>query len=456
MPRASSPFVYFTHLVIENVRSFADRQELVLSDEKGKPAQWTLIVGENGVGKTTLLQCIAQMKPLPATEPGDEGDADAPSRVEPALNRAEVNEDINALVRAGDEIQLRLEATLSSGTRLDGRGVHAGLIKIGMTIRRHRGDIHDFKAVQYEKKGFQEPLVLGYGAGRHMGLSNSDAVAKADPTRSLFSTAEELYDAEEILYKLDYDRLRKRKGAKRRLDGLKAALTTILPDIASPKDIEIHGPRSLGIGRGMTGVHVRTPYAKVPFSGLSLGYQTVAAWTVDIAWRLFDRYPDSANPLHEPAIVLVDEIDLHLHPHWQRQIRRDLTRYFPNVQFIATAHSPLMAQTYLDANLAVVRREGNHAVILNDPVVIRDWRLDQVITSELFGFDSARPPEIEMKLKRRMALFRKPRRTSAEDAELAALDREIDELPTAETSGDQEAMDVIRRAAKLLPHPAEC
>ena len=84
----------------------------------------------------------------------------------------------------------------------------------------------------------------------------------------------------------------------------------------------------------------------VSLGRLSLGYQTVFAWTLDIAWRLIERYPRSPNPLQEPAIVLVDEIDLHLHPHWQRDIREHLTEQFPRIQFIATAHSPLMAQSF--------------------------------------------------------------------------------------------------------------
>ncbi len=48
--------------------------------------------------------------------------------------------------------------------------------------------------------------------------------------------------------------------------------------------------------------------------GLSLGYRTLIAWMVDFASRLFERYPNSPNPLAEPAVVIVDEIDLHLHP----------------------------------------------------------------------------------------------------------------------------------------------
>ena len=64
MPRRANLPVYFTNLIVENVRSFAQRQELNLVNPDGRPAGWTLIVGENGVGKTTLLQCLARMRPV--------------------------------------------------------------------------------------------------------------------------------------------------------------------------------------------------------------------------------------------------------------------------------------------------------------------------------------------------------------------------------------------------------
>ena len=111
------------------------------------------------------------------------------------------------------------------------------------------------------------------------------------------------------------------------------------------------------------------------------------AWAADIGWRLFAHYPKSARPLNEAAIVLIDEIDLHLHPSWQRARQYLLTQQFPNVQFVATAHSPLIAQAFLDANLAVVVREADHSIIENEPVAIANWRVDQIVTSELFGLE---------------------------------------------------------------------
>ena len=149
--------------------------------------------------------------------------------------------------------------------------------------------------------------------------------------------------------------------------------------------------------------------------------------------------------------MIVDEIDLHLHPRWQREIREHLTSHFPKVQFIATAHSPVMAQSSLGAKLGGCSMAGHdHAVIENDPIAIRDWRLDQVSTSRLFGLESARSPEVEKLQKRRRELVQKRRLSIAEIRELAKLDHRILELPTAESSEDQEAMDIIHQAAELL------
>jgi predicted ATP-binding protein involved in virulence len=167
----------------------------------------------------------------------------------------------------------------------------------------------------------------------------------------------------------------------------------------------------------------------VPLRQLGHGYQTLIAWMVDLASRMVERYPDSVNPLAEPAIVLVDEIDLHLHPTWQRKLIPMLTERFPNTQFIATAHSPLVVQAAGDANLAVLRREGDQVVIDNEVEAIRGWRIDQIYTSELFGVPSARPPEFDEPIKRRKQLLLKAKRSTVEEKELERLTKEVMGMP---------------------------
>jgi len=76
------------------------------------------------------------------------------------------------------------------------------------------------------------------------------------------------------------------------------------------------------------------------FNQLSDGERGMLALVFDIARRLIIAYMHSDNPLEGEAVILIDELDLHLHPKWQRTIVSDLQRTFPNCQFIATTHSP--------------------------------------------------------------------------------------------------------------------
>ena len=78
---------------------------------------------------------------------------------------------------------------------------------------------------------------------------------------------------------------------------------------------------------------------------LSGGYKAVLSVVADIAKRLAVANPDSENPLEEEAVILIDELDLHLHPKWQKSIVDDLKRTFPNCQFIISTHSPFIIQS---------------------------------------------------------------------------------------------------------------
>lgn len=130
-----------------------------------------------------------------------------------------------------------------------------------------------------------------------------------------------------------------------------------------------------------------------------------------------------------------------------------LAEHFPKVQFIETAHSPLMAQVSLDANLIIVQNAGDHALICSDPDTVNDWRLDQVVTSDLFGLRSACPPRVEKIFNRRQELAEKGEKgtlSKEEHVELEDLKRRIRNLPAEMSRDDQAAMDIIRRAAETL------
>lgn len=84
-----------------------------------------------------------------------------------------------------------------------------------------------------------------------------------------------------------------------------------------------------------------------PFNNLSDGYKNMIAMVGDIAWKAIQLNPHlGARAISEtPGVVLIDELDLHLHPLWQRRVIDDLRRTFPRIQFICTTHSPFLIQS---------------------------------------------------------------------------------------------------------------
>lgn len=83
-------------------------------------------------------------------------------------------------------------------------------------------------------------------------------------------------------------------------------------------------------------------------SQLSQGEKSLMALVGDIARRLAIMNPNSENPLSGDGIVLIDEVDMHLHPQWQRSLIERLTSTFPNCQFILSTHSPLVISDHKD------------------------------------------------------------------------------------------------------------
>lgn len=443
---------YLTRLSLTDVKSFKGERILDVCAADGRLARWTLILGDNGVGKTTLLQCIGHLAPFRNTKDYD-GKKRPTFFIEP-YGGDEVKT-IEQLARHGSH-HVRLEARFVAAGKL-GEPVteHCMPFANWIDLTRKANKTITFNASESKDVIKSDPLVIGYGAGRKIGRNNLEHLVAAGSLASLFDDHAELVDAEELLQQLDHAYLRvKGKGPVARQNTvMKQMLAALMPDIGSADHIVVYGPSPV-TRKGKVGVHAITPYGEVAFNDLSFGYQTMAAWLADIAYRLFRHYPDSNNPLLMPAIVLVDEIDLHLHPTWQRQLRDRLAKYFPAVQFIATAHSPLMAQAYMSENLAVVRRDGDHVEIENEPRTVAGWRLDEVITSDLFGLETPFSPDVERLLDEQRELGAVAHRSPKQEARLRELDQQLRDLPQERDERDSRAMEIIRRAAAHLEKKA--
>jgi len=95
---------------------------------------------------------------------------------------------------------------------------------------------------------------------------------------------------------------------------------------------------------------------RIPINQLSDGYKSTISLVADIAYRMAVLNPQLLGNIcrETKGVILIDEIDLHLHPSWQQRILGDLTSIFPNVQFIVTTHAPAVINTIKSDNLIIL------------------------------------------------------------------------------------------------------
>lgn len=390
----TSNSIYIQSIEIEQLRSFGSKQTIVFA-KNNELSMWNVIIGDNGIGKTSVLRALSLM-------------------LFSAYGKKEwlkyVN--IDSFVRNLENPPFVRIYTKEKGISEKGE--------------QSRTEINfDFKdkllLSHYFKGGYTSPVSLfadssivmfAYGAGRKMG--NKGLSASNDfPALSLFNENENLLNIEEWLIQTDY-KAAKDASFQPYKDKVIAIVKTILQAEEVSEiifDVE-KNPRVL----------FQTKFGLVPLQELSLGYKTLLAWVVDFAKGLLGIYPDSENALAEPAICLVDEIDLHIHPALQQKMIHFLQATFPKTQFIVTAHSPLVIQSAENANIIVLKHHENEVKVLQNPLDIQNWRTDQILQSDLFGLTEIRSPEIEQKMEKRRSLLRKESRTDAENIELADLE----------------------------------
>ncbi len=137
---------------------------------------------------------------------------------------------------------------------------------------------------------------------------------------------------------------------------IRRAISSMLPEVSNPR-IELN-PLRFVVSRQPEEGQVE----KLSLNQLSGGYRIVLALAADLARRMAQGNPHMDDPLQSEAIVLIDEIELHLHPAWQQRILNDLMRTFPNAQFIVSTHSPQVLTTVEPQHIVELYRDGDNIV----------------------------------------------------------------------------------------------
>ena len=152
--------------------------------------------------------------------------------------------------------------------------------------------------------------------------------------------------------------------AKKYIEILNSVIPHFLDSLGHPRAfdiVKIHKVRGKPYHRN-AGVTISLSIEKsgigLTVSQLSDGERSILALVLDLTRRLAQANPDLEDPLQAQAVVLIDELDLHLHPQWQRTIVEKLTTTFPNCQFIATTHSPLIIGEVPPENIIIINENG--------------------------------------------------------------------------------------------------
>lgn len=365
--------------------------------------QCTVFLGDNGTGKTNLLKVIANLIPTKvdvtdraslnkrSSVGGDNEDKvlnvginatagdqkeDISTMYRPSVKErykdGEYSNTISFAIRKGQSPKLScgvyhlLRKTLNRYIKDNRRHEVYSDVTIGYTQRQNN--------VAYNIPELDDLAVFGYGVNRFADTQRN--LKSGGTVDTLFNYNQPLINLEEWLLQLEFatsDPKQKSKAHKR-LNILRKVFknSRLFPDI---EDFTVDRDNDLN-----TRILFKTASGSYPLHELGYGYQCMFAWIFDFIKKLIERYPDSDNPLAESAVLLLDEVDLHLHPQWQRHVLKDLCDLFPNTQIIATTHSPLVIQSADNMNLYVLKNEdGKTTYKKYEATTFQGWSVEDIL-----------------------------------------------------------------------------
>ncbi len=231
---------------------------------------------------------------------------------------------------------------------------------------------------------------------------------------------------------------RKRRNFAYRQNDLSAvrnAISAMLDGVSEPR-IDVQ-PVRFSVSVKLENRHVDT----LEIDQLSDGQRAVLALAADLAWRMAQGNPHLQDPLSSEAIVLIDEVELHLHPSWQQRILDDLRRTFPNAQFIVSTHSPQVLTTIEPEHIVELAREDGHIVAGS----VAGWTYGAEagdVLSAVMGVKE-RP---DNHFTRTLARYRRlVSDDQGESEEALALRRELDGLSADDPALDRADLEIRRR-----------
>lgn len=389
--------MHVKHLQVENLRSIASAGlDLNAPGDKGLALpNVNVLLGDNGAGKTTVLRAVALATLGPALAqssgflpenlirrgaPGPAPKRRAATAEPAALARAELTlqgDDVpsyaRALTRGIVTLETRIER-VSDSERMSWKAADAA--QGGLVDRLQ----HDRSASAF--------FVVGYGATRRVETSSSvDESARLKTRSPRYQRVAGLFEEGVTLMPLSFwlpEYARRNKG---RYVQVVRLMNALLPAACRMQDKASDTPTGTEHLFEMNGV-------TLPFRALSDGYRAYIGWIGDMLYHVCMGAPTGAKLVETRGVVMVDEIDLHLHPEWQRSVVPVLARALPQIQFVITTHSPLVVGSLESANLFLLDASSGASELRRLPERVRGRTADQILLGPYFGLQSTRAPEV--------------------------------------------------------------
>lgn len=457
--------MYLKSFTIQNIKCFESLTLDFWQPDSRSARLWNVIIGENGTGKSTLLQAMAiALMGKTATSvllPRPYGwvrTANLPNHI-----AAEVFTDIFGGWLDRDLITCDIR---EDGGEDGSEGKFPKTPYFFFSSARDQSlDDPERRAKYPNARRFSyEDFAVGYGPFRRLsgGSEQGNLIVQSQEREARFVTLfrddAALIACEHWLKELDYARLDPSDPQRQEQSGkLLEVVRETLNQYLLPPGVQLESINSQG-------VFFRTPYAnKVKLSDLSDGYRAMLALGIDLLRHLSLAYSELAqqNPsgwlAEVEGVVLIDELDAHLHPIWQREVSFWLKERFPKLQFIVATHSPFIPQAADEGGIYVLRRPDAAATsvqVYQDEPSVAGWRADQILTI-LFDTPGMYRPDVEAKLREyarlktqfEMGLLSEVQRVRFEELRLWVQDNLA---PPGETKDDMEHYRSVQRRAQEL------
>lgn len=407
--------MWVEEVILDNIKCF-EKQNLRLGSTKS-PYPWITLLGENGTGKSTFLQALALLLAGPEgakqllTRPiGWSKDQAKSGKMTVRLHQSPHDPgQYGGNKKERKVFQYTFHITGTETIRINNK-VYTEPVIIEDTNSRALPWLRE-NALLPKGKGW---FAAGYGAFRRLTRESKIIVPSLQtPLRytnfyTQFREDQALEAFESWMVYLDY-RISKSNDelAKKQKDWGVKAINKLLPKGNSFHSIDNNASIWFDVGG-----------TKVSTVSLSDGFRSILALSGDLVWRLIEAFPESKNPLEEEGVVLIDELDIHLHPAWQRTIAGILREIFPKIQFVMATHSPLVAAGAGQDAVTYRFYKKKETTIVEQIKNIHTKSVDQILQSDAFGLVSAFSDATQKRIDRYYTLKKKKYLNEAEKQEL--------------------------------------